>query len=127
MEIRLVTADGSNPLDRASFAEVTVEVEQVGRPLTQVTRSLEGELDLGVEIDTLGGETQLRVRFEGGGNTLTGRTPRFVPATAGGLVRIVMGEPGTCERVTSATLVVPRQRAGIARSDTFVSVFGFGL
>ena len=123
VEVRLVTADGGNPLDRGLFDRVTVEVEQIGRPTTTVTRDLDGELDLGVEFDSLGGAMTLRVRFEGGGATLVGESPEFVPASAGGLVRVMMGAPGSCERASDAILRAPRSAAAIVRNDTFVTRF----
>ncbi len=121
VEVQLIAPDGSNPLAEGGFSSILVEVAQAGRPTTRVRRDLEGDVDLAVEIDSLGGQTSLRVAFEGA-TDLIGAPPTFVPGTAGGLVRIVMGEPGSCVRVPDAAFTAPRSQTANARIDTFLTV-----
>lgn len=121
VSVRVISPSGGDPLSEASFSNVRIDVLQEGRPLTSVSEMVGGGFDLPVEINSLFLPTQIRVRLEGA-QTWVGAPPGFVPAAAGGLVRIVVGPPGQCAIVDDAELPSTRAAAAALRVDTFALV-----
>lgn len=121
--VAVVTASGGDPLTAAAFDSVTVEVAQEDRPVTRVTRRLDGSFDVPIEIGSLTSETRVRVRLDGA-EPWVGAPPAFVPVASAGLVRVVVGPAGSCATVPEAELPAVLERPAMTRVETFALVAG---
>ncbi len=123
INVAVVSATGGDPLTDADFEEVTVEVAQQDRPVTRVTRRLDGAFDLPIEIGSLSASTRVRVHLDGP-EPWVGAPPQFVPLAAAGLVRVVVGPAGRCAIVPEAELPEATEEPAMARVETFALVAG---
>ena len=123
MRVAVVSADGADPIAAAAFDSVTVEVAQEGRPITRVTRRLDGALDLPLELGSLSAPTRVRVRLDGP-EPWVGAPPTFVPLAAAGLLRVIVGPTGRCAIVPEAELPRAVEQPATARVETFALIAG---
>ncbi len=120
VELRVITADSRDPFEVASLTRATFALAQGDADPITVTEELDETFDVGLVLPDLTARTRTRVLLDDAeGLALHGAAPSFVPVASGGLVRVVVGPPGTCAIVGRASLPTGRVARGHALADTF--------
>jgi len=122
-DVELIGPDGRSPFDEGDYA-INVQIAQPGRLPIEETLDVSGDFASAVPVFDDHVETRIRVVIEGPDGQLVGAPPPFVPSASGGRLRVVVGEPGTCEELRDVELENLRLTPAVARVDTFAVVAG---
>lgn len=126
LDTRIVTADGANPLEGGDYDHLRIVWAQSGYDTVVQELDLTGDgFEVGFELDLLA-SSRARVELTGpSGALLHGAPPQFSPAESGLFLRVVVGEPGTCRRVSRLEGAEPaRADSAYVRWQGYVIQFG---
>lgn len=125
LDTRIVTADGANPLEGRGYDHLRIVWAQSGYDTVVQEIDLTGDsFEVGFDLDTLA-SSQVRVELTGPSGTIHGAPPTFSPADSGGFLRVVVGEPGTCARISRLEAPEPaRADSAYLRWQGYLIQFG---
>lgn len=121
--MELVTPAGAAPLEGVDRIRILArqgegDVREAEGPVTA------DGFDVALPIVDLVLPVTLTVRLTGPSTELIGAPPVFIPLETGGLVRVPVGQPDTCEVIAGMVVDSPRSALGLSPQGTFALTIG---
>ena len=124
-EARVVDGDNGNPVAETDATVLRIGVREGDLPPQEDEYPItDGRFEAVLEFASFTRLTRVRVEMVGPTTELLTAPPAFVPSATRGFMRVVAGEPSSCETVSFTALQAPRSFFGMTRSGTFALIIG---
>lgn len=121
--VQLLTPGNGDPLAGADAVRLRIQQGE-GEVIEREEPLDDGSFSADVALSDLVTPVRIAVEVDHPDGLRIGAPPPFVPAESGGVVRIALGAPDSCETLVGVDLAVPRSAVGAARQGTFALAAG---